>query len=490
MWLNRTLITGMVFCLCLLTTRNALAQLGSDFTRTSEIPKGGNTNHERLKTQAELAYKQGKYEKTIDLTNAVLKENANDHVAYYLRGSARIEVGKIHRDSRHIRQGIADAREAITYGGQSRIIYYLPYLHGMAQLADVEKRVAHLDVALKVANDVIALATLKTDDKANLLYQRGLIKVQMKDYEGAIYDYDQAIQYKADHLGSYIGRADAYVAAGKLDKAAESFDAAVQKFPKYPLVYNNRGRFLLDQGKADEAIQSFTQASQVDPGYFIALTNRAFAFMEQGDGYSAEQDLNRSLTINPQQPLALSLRGEAYLAQGNIEKAIKDYQAVVDLDPNSPIAHADLGFAQFFNQDRKAALASFQQAMDLNTDLQFLRPWHYLAAQSGNGALPAGAAEPADVDISKERWPIKVMVFLTGSISEQKLLESVKQDDLKLKKAQTCEAHFFIGQQALMAGQDKKAREHFQLAVQTKANRLSAYRGAKFALRQMVAANK
>ena len=490
MWLKRSILTGMILGLCALQTLTAQAQQGSYRSRTSQLPSGSSSKHEQLKTQAELAYKQGKYEKTIELTNSVIKENANDHVAYYLRGSARIEIGKICRDSRHIRQGIADARQAIMYGGQSRIIYYPPYLHGMAQLAAVEKRVAHLDVALKVANDVIALATLRTDDKANLLYQRGLIKVQMKDFDGAVYDYDQAIQYKSDHLGAYIGRADAYVAAGRIDKATESFDAAVQKFPKYPLVYNNRGRFLLDQGKTDDAIKSFTQASRVDPGYFIALTNRAFAFMEKGDAYSAKQDLNRSLTINPQQPLALSLRGEAYLAQGKLDKAISDYQTVIKLDPNSPIAHADLGFAQFFKQDRKAAMASFQQAMDLNTDLQFLRPWHYLAAQAGNGATPAGATQLANVDVSKERWPIKVMVFLTGSLSEQLLLAAVEQEDLKLKKAQTCEAHFFIGQRALLAGQDKKARQHFQLALQTKANRLSAYRGARFAMNQMVVANK
>jgi hypothetical protein len=83
---------------------------------------------------AEQAYKQGEFDKVVQLTNTTLRSNPNDHVALYLRGSARVEQGLQRRDGQLIRDGIADAREAIRLGGKENSIYYLPYLYGMTQL--------------------------------------------------------------------------------------------------------------------------------------------------------------------------------------------------------------------------------------------------------------------------------------------------------------------------------------------------------------------
>jgi len=58
-----------------------------------------NPEHEKTKTEADKANQSGDFQKAIDLTDMVLRQNPRDAVAYYLRASAKVELG--------IRQGNA-----------------------------------------------------------------------------------------------------------------------------------------------------------------------------------------------------------------------------------------------------------------------------------------------------------------------------------------------------------------------------------------------
>ena len=61
------------------------------------------------------AYQAGDLPKTIELMDSVLRENPRDSIAYYLRGSARVDLGAHTMDTKFVRDGVADAREAIRF---------------------------------------------------------------------------------------------------------------------------------------------------------------------------------------------------------------------------------------------------------------------------------------------------------------------------------------------------------------------------------------
>lgn len=128
-----------------------------------------NPEHENSKKQAEQAYRSAQFLKVEELTSKVISENSKDHVALYLRGSARVELGIRTRDVPKIRQGIADCRGAILHDTQSQSMYYLPYLYGMSNLAKLESRPQHADVAIQVATSTLAESEDRGEDRANLI---------------------------------------------------------------------------------------------------------------------------------------------------------------------------------------------------------------------------------------------------------------------------------------------------------------------------------
>lgn len=483
----RSVAWGVTTLAAMGTSASATAQLlpapGPVEIRQSAAP-ALNPQHERAKIAAEQAYKRGEYTDSIELTSTVISADPKDHIAYYLRASARVELGQQINDVRYIRSGIEDARESLKLGGTTNVNYYLPYLYGMTILARMEDRVEHADVAVKIATSVIERAGIKPEDKANMLFQRGEANVAQKKFEAAVVDYSDAVKLMPMHLGAHVGLCGAYVSAGKKEQAQASFDRAVQAFPKNPLVFNNRGMFLQEQKKYAEAIEDFTRAIDLDPNHFVAFMNRGYTLMNDGDPQTAESDFTQALRINTHQPMVYSLRGTARLTQGKLEQALQDYNKTVELDPKNAVAHAELGFARFFSKDYRGAGRAFDQARALDSKLEYLAPWQYWSSAVA-GDVEAANRKFAPV-AAKNRllrdWTDTLIVFLMGKIGEQDVLAAIDVSNQEQAKAQQCEAYFFMGQKKIQAGDNEAAKEYFRQAVATNVRYLSAFRGAQFGL--------
>ena len=123
-------------------------------TQTPNAPRDPNLNpaHDQARNDADQAHRRGDHKKAIEFATGVLVENPNDHVAYYLRASARVELGIANRDAALVRLGIADTREAIRLKPADNLNYFLPYLYGMTNLASLENKKAHAEVAVKIAD--------------------------------------------------------------------------------------------------------------------------------------------------------------------------------------------------------------------------------------------------------------------------------------------------------------------------------------------------
>jgi len=445
-----------------------------------------NPAHERLKTEADQQYRKGNFQRTVELTSRVLRENPRDHVALYLRGSARAELARRNNDAKGMRAAISDARRAISYDRAQTHMYYLPYLYGMVNLAVIENNMEHAKVAVKVAGQVLSARNVKNDDKANLYYQRGTANVVLEDFDKAATDFQSAIRISRTHLGAHMAAADAYARAGKLDQAKAQYDTAIRTFPDNPLVYNNRGMLLQRQKKYSEAILDFTRALELNGNYYVAYTNRGFCLLNDGRPESAEADFTKSLQINSRQPSVYSLRATARKAQNNLTGALADNRAALKLTPRNPQAHADLAFTLFFAGKYAEAVKSFDASLKLNDKQRHLAPWKFAAMQLAgqkDEAMKLFAEDLAKPDKDRD-WVDALLVFVAGKIDEKALLASVNRDKKAVQAAQTCEAHYFIGLRYRAAGDEDTAQTHFNEAVATKQLQLSAYHGAQLARRK------
>ncbi|MFM9960761.1 MAG: tetratricopeptide repeat protein [Planctomycetaceae bacterium] len=441
--------------------------------------------HDAARNEADQAYRRGDHKKVIESMSAVLAQNPKDHVALYLRGSSRVDLGAVSRDATLVRSGIADARQAISIKDKDNLNYYLPYLYGMTNLASLENKPAHAQVAIDFATQLLNQPTLKGEQRSNTLYQRALAHMVKPDQAKAIADYQEAIRVTPTHLGARIGLADTLAAAGQNAAAMTAYNDAVKAFPSLPLVYNNRGMFAQSTGKLDEAILDFTKALDLDPQFAVAMTNRGFVMMNLGNFEGAENDFTESLKIEAAQPMVISLRAGSKLSRGDAEAAIKDYYEVLKWDSKNAVGHAELGFALFFAGKRPEALAEFDQAAELDKKLRFLQPWRYLTMISLGQKQQADAKFAADLAIpaDKREWGDALLAYLSDKLSEQDLRKVINTTDPKAADAQTCEAEFFVGQRKLLAGQKDAAKIHFANALKSKSTQLSAYRGAKFAMK-------
>ena len=460
---------------------------GIPLPASAQPPAATNDPYAQQKIQADQAQQQGDYAKSIALTSQILQQKPDDHVAYYLRASARVEAGRAQGNVQSIREGVADAREAIRHSRNQNINYYLPYLYGMMNLAVMENKKSHAETALTVANQVLARPELTPEEKANFHYQRGMIYLPLNKPQEAAQDFTETIKLSPDHFAALLALPDAYALAGNNEMALASFNQVIQKQPNSPVVYNNRAMFYQQQGKLQEAINDFSRAIQIEPKYHHAITNRGFAYLEGGKPDTAEADLTQSLSIEPNQPFVLGMRGEARLLQGKIAEAIADQKKAVQMDPQNPALHSDLGFSYFFNKEYPSALSEFKLAAQLAPEqMKVLDPWVYLAMVQSNQKSAADARfQSAIAKKPDDRDSVdNLLLFSRNCSTPSELLDSIDQKDVERAKAQICEAYFFIGQKALLAGDSATASQNFQASLNTNMKGLSAYRGAQYALKK------
>lgn len=455
--------------------------------RSTVVDPNANPVHERLKFDAEAAYQANDFPKAIELTGRVLAENPRDHVALYLRASARVELGQAQGKLPEIRGGIEDAREAMRHGGTSQINYYLPYFYGMTALSRMEQRPEHAQVVIDFSQQLIQRPGLQPEDLANLYYQRATAEVLLQKFDDAARDYSAAVERLPTHLGARLGLADAYVQQGQFDKAEAAFTAAAQAVPNNPLIYNNRGMFFQSQGKTDLAIADFSRAIEIDKSYTVAYTNRGFANMSRGDGAAADVDFTAALQINPAQPLVYSLRGTSRLSRGDARGAVADYQQALQLYPNNPIGRADLGFARYFSGDFRGAVQELDAAVTADANLRYLNPWRYWSGVKAGlppTELAARLGTATQKAATERDWVDSLSVFVAGGINDIALVAAVEKNDPVLRAAQLCEAYYFQAEKKQLAGDATGAAALYQQALDTKQTHLSAYRGAQYALKK------
>lgn len=432
---------------------------------------------------ADVAYREGEFEKAIEAASAAIKTNAQDHVAYYLRGSAKVEEGLISGNPQMIREGVADAREAIRIEGSGKADYHLPYLYGMINLATIENKPAHAETAVKVIDAVIGRAALTPDEEANLLYQKAMAFTVLQKTDDSIATLEQACKLSPNHMAAQMMLADTYVRAGKVTEAEAQFTKVVERNDDNPLAYNNRAMFRQAHGNLEGALGDFDKAAELEPAFFQALTNKGFALMRANRAADAIAAFDASLQVNPEQPGAISLRGTTKLNSGDLRGAAGDYRKVLEIDSRNPAAHADLGFVYFFARQYEAAAKSFANAQTVDPKMTFLNPWVFYSMSKGDAATAnAKFASIAQKTPTQLTWPDRICLYLMDRLTAEQLLEAVHQTEETVREAQLTEANYFIGLKSLGAGDQSTAQPYLQKAATSKATNLSAHRGAKITL--------
>jgi tetratricopeptide (TPR) repeat protein len=212
------------------------------------------------------------------------------------------------------------------------------------------------DQAVTLYTEVLEDKTLPNDRRATILNDRGVA-------------YSRRLQHK---------------------EAIDDFNRAIQLYPEYAAVYNNRGNVLLGLGAVREAVKDFDRAIVLAPGYAAAYSNRASAHMKLGQVERAIADYTRAIELTPSSAAALSGRGRAHLAAHRPHGAIRDFTRAVGFDARFGAAYRSRGEAKMAIERYEEAIEDFSRAIAFeprNPEIYALRGWAYMEANNAASGI-------------------------------------------------------------------------------------------------------
>ena len=228
----------------------------------------------------------------------------------------------------------------------------------------------HYDLAINSFTWCLDLGKLSLRTQIMVLYNRGTAYLKKGEYDLAIGDYDQAIQFKPDFVHALNNRGLAYIDKGEFDRAIRDYDQAIQLKPDYATAFNNRGTAYSDKGDYDRAIRDYDQVIQFEPDDAQAFYNRGNAYRHKGEYDSAIRDYDQAIQLKPDYAIAfnnkawlLTTARDASVRDG--EEAVRLAREAVRLDENEHVFRGTLAAAYAEAGQFDAAVAEQERTIEM-----------------------------------------------------------------------------------------------------------------------------
>jgi tetratricopeptide (TPR) repeat protein len=239
---------------------------------------------------------------------------------------------------------------------------------------------------------------------------------------------------------------------------------AVQLAPETAIPYFNRAEVLARMGQRDRAIEDYNAAVRLDPRLAPAYAASARLLDESGQRERAIRDYDMALLLDPKEVALYYDRGNVRREAGDWRGALDDYDRAVALDPKRSETYFARGWARF-----AAGVPGSDYDARVYISLQgwrdSLSPYMAILAVMGSRQAKRQAEgervlSEALVNLSARAWPVPVLRYMQGSLSEAALLEAA------VSKRQQTEAHAFIGLVRLQEGDRIAARQHLRWSTE------------------------
>jgi lipoprotein NlpI len=210
-----------------------------------------------------------------------------------------------------------------------------------------------------------------------------------------------------------------------------------------------------------------------------------------GEHEAGLKQLDQAIKAAPNLVRAYQLRGRVKLRMGRAKEGIADCIAAQQLaakdDRAQRTAHRTLGLAYFDTGNFKDAIKHLEVAGRQGHIYTHL----YIYLARSRSGIPADRIRAlkslrAFTESLKEDdgWARALCDYLIGDLSEEELLARANKETKFVKLQQLCEAYGYIGQQARVEGNEKKATESFKLCIATNVGFYMEFSSADMALRR------
>ncbi|MCM2305038.1 MAG: tetratricopeptide repeat protein, partial [Elusimicrobia bacterium] len=253
-----------------------------------------------------------------------------------------------------------------------------------------------------------------------------------------------------------VAQGGAQLLLGRVDKALESFNAALKADQKTARALYARSRVWREKADMPKAIADLDGALKLEPKTALWLYSRGRAHYDKGDDAKAVADLTAALRANKNFTLAFALVGSAMARQGDLKRAAKAYDRAIALDPEYSYAYLGRAALKLRKGDEPGALKDFEEAV--RADAQDYAPYFnrgelhwrggrreqalsdYRNAMTSPKLTPEAAVSIGDRYLSLQLWKDAVAAYgraldLGAGVSALVRRARVHESDKDMKKA-------------------------------------------------------
>jgi serine/threonine-protein kinase len=239
------------------------------------------------------------------------------------------------------------------------------------------------------------MATERTTQDAQVLYDRGHQSFQTGDFREAVECFTRAIRLRPNVAAGYRYRALAYLEMGQRLDALNDLDQAIRLRSDDPMLYADRARVLFRQRAYPAAIADCDRALGLDNGLAPLYGLRGECHAANGDSRSAFADFDTALTRDPDHAADYLLaRTELHLELEDAEAALADGEEAVRRSPDNANAYQARGMAFRLAGRFVEADGDFTRVLELDPN----RPLTRLARATVRLAVRNHAGAAADCD--------------------------------------------------------------------------------------------
>ena len=215
--------------------------------------------------------------------------------------------------------------------------------------------------SLSLWNDQIAKYPEHTEAYKN----RGLVKGQAGDYQGAIADFDKVIEQDPNFSSAYTDRGMARQLQHDTIGALTDYSLAISKDNKQVLAYYNRGNLKLEMKYFNESLSDLNAALSLSPDDANILYDRGRANMNLNEMKAAIDDFTMAISLNPEFALAYTNRGLIKMNLKDYVSAMSDYNSAIRYNPRLAVAYYNRGVLKYNSNNLAEACKDFKVALEL-----------------------------------------------------------------------------------------------------------------------------
>lgn len=260
------------------------------------------------------------------------------------------------------------------------------------------------------------------DERLTAQNNRGLIALDEGDVDGAIRQFQQAIDRGGETPEVRVNLARALLQKGDLAQTRGVASDLLRRNPNEKQAEVLLAAVAIKEGKLDEAETGLRRALRLDPNMQLAHTKLGEVLQKQGRDDEALAEFERSVTIAPLSPVEHNHIGNLHRKHGRLDAAMRAYRDALRADPQYIGAYNNLGLCLQEKGRFDEAGALYARALAIRPENPILR--NSLATLlAARGKKEEALAEVDRALASQPDWPVALgnkatLLFEMGRLPE------------------------------------------------------------------------